>query len=194
MHCVIHAAEVSRCSVARRGCAGGSDAGGPGSWSGCFGRRGWQASSSGSMRPAHARGNAATPDHGGGSPRIMPTSIIQETRAPQGTPRPCRHNPEVRAERHRTYIWGDRLRPHRRDRVRQAGQPVADDHQHVAHTPILDLGDDVQPGTFAPSPTGAAGDRGGSPRPRARGCRGGPRRSPRARRRRAGWRPSRRGS
>jgi len=38
-----------------------------------------------------------------------------------------------------------RLLPHGVDRIRQAFQPVAHEHEHVGDTPVLDLGEHVQP-------------------------------------------------
>ena len=40
---------------------------------------------------------------------------------------------------------GDRLWPDGGDRVGQAGQPVAHDHEHVGHAPVAQLGEHVQP-------------------------------------------------
>ena len=53
---------------------------------------------------------------------------------------------------------GDRLGPDGRDRVRQAREAVADDHEHLAHAPILDLGEHVRPVTRS-LPDPAAGHR-----------------------------------
>src|SRR3954471_10806901 len=59
---------------------------------------------------------------------------------------------------------GDRLRPDRADWVREPAQPVADDHEHVVHASVLDLGEDVQPVLRALADL-PAGHRGGLPGP-----------------------------
>jgi hypothetical protein len=50
---------------------------------------------------------------------------------------------------------GHRPEPDRRDRVRQAGEAVADDHAHVLDAAVLELGEHVQP-VFGALTTGAA--------------------------------------
>jgi hypothetical protein len=63
---------------------------------------------------------------------------------------PAAYRNELRSRLHHARLH-DRARPHGRDRVRQALQPVADEHEHIPHTAVAQLGEHVQPvlGTFA---------------------------------------------